>query len=66
MCEYHLRPGNAEQFAIWNLVAPRRDILLLQMKTDGFIIGFTESLAAEQTLSARARQRHSSALERHH
>jgi diadenosine tetraphosphate (Ap4A) HIT family hydrolase len=41
----------AEQFAIWNLVAQSRDILLLQLKPDGFSIGFTEGLRSEQTVS---------------
>ena len=41
----------AEQFAIWNLVAQSRDILLLQVKPDGFSIGFTEGLPSEQTVS---------------
>jgi diadenosine tetraphosphate (Ap4A) HIT family hydrolase len=41
----------AEQFAIWNLVAQARDILLLQMNPDGFSIGFTEGLSREETVS---------------
>ena len=41
----------AEQFAIWNLVAQSRDILLLQVKPDGFSIGFTEGLPSEETVS---------------
>ena len=40
----------AEQFALWNLVAQARDILLLELKPDGFSIGFTEGLTDDQAV----------------